>query len=143
MKVPIPRSDELLARLKQALTPNRLALLIAIDGADGVGKSSLASWLSWQLGMPAVQVDLYVTCLEPIQWLSTDLRRVIARRLDRSRPVIIDGVLVLDALDQIGRKADFLVSVEGEGGILLASQIASYRSRQKRAADFTIAGYAD
>ena len=29
--------------IKQALTPNRLPLLIAIDGADGVGKSSLAS----------------------------------------------------------------------------------------------------
>lgn len=42
MKTPIPRSDQLLDRLKQALTPDRLPLLIAVDGADGVGKSSLA-----------------------------------------------------------------------------------------------------
>ena len=54
MKVPIPRSDDLLGRLKEALTPNRLPLLIAIDGADDAGKSSVASWLAWQLGMPAL-----------------------------------------------------------------------------------------
>jgi hypothetical protein len=61
LKLPIPRSDELLACIKEALTPDRLPLLIAIDGADLAGKSSLASWLAWQLGMPAVQlVDLYL-----------------------------------------------------------------------------------
>jgi pantothenate kinase-related protein Tda10 len=143
MKTPIPRSDELLYQLKQALTPNRLPLLIAIDGADGVGKSSLASWLAWQLGMPAIQLDLYLTSLEPIQWLTADLQRVISRRLDSSRPVIVDGVLVLDTLDEIGRKADFLIHVDGGGGSGLTPQIDTYRSRQNRSADFTIAGYAD
>jgi hypothetical protein len=105
MKLPIPRSNELLDQIKEALTPNRLPLLIAIDGADDIGKSSLASWLAWQLGMPAIQLDLYLTSLEPIRWLTADLRRAISRRLDRGYPVIVDGVLVLDALDQIGRKA--------------------------------------
>ena len=81
MKMPIPDSNELLDRIKQALTPDRLPLLIVIDGADGCGKSSLASWLAWQLGMPAVQLDLYLTCLEPIQWLTADLARVVSRRL--------------------------------------------------------------
>src|SRR5262249_60969949 len=104
MKKPLPGSEELLAHVKQALTPNRLPLLIVIDGADGSGKSSLASWLAWQLGMPAVQLDLYLTCLDPIQWLVNDLSRVVARRIDRGRPVIVDGVLALDALDQIRRK---------------------------------------
>ena len=61
MKLPIPRSSELLDQIKQALTPKRLPLLIAIDGPDGIGKSSLASWLAWQLGMPAIQLDLYLT----------------------------------------------------------------------------------
>lgn len=143
MKVPIPRSDALLDRLKKALTPNRLPLLIAIDGADCVGKSSLASWLAWQLGMPAIQLDLYLTCLEPIQWLTEDLQRVVSRRLDRDRPLIVDGVLILEALDQIGRKADFLVWVDGERDSSLTTQIANYRSRQKRQPDFTIAGYTD
>jgi pantothenate kinase-related protein Tda10 len=143
MKHPIAGSDALLDQIKRALTPNRLPLLIAIDGADGVGKSSLASWLEWQLGMPAVQLDLFLTSLDPIQWLKADLDRAVSRRLNSGRPMIIDGVLALDALDQIRRKADFLVRVEGGTGISLASQIAAYRSRQKRPADFTIAGYTD
>jgi hypothetical protein len=100
MKLPIPGSNELLDQIKQALTPNRLPLLIAIDGAGDIGKSSLASWLAWQLGMPAIQLDLYLTSCEPIQWLTADLQRAISHRLDRGCPVIVDGALVLDALDQ-------------------------------------------
>jgi uridine kinase len=146
MKLPIPRSDELLDRVKEALTPNRLPLLIAIDGADCSGKSSLASWLAWQLGMPAVQLDLYLTNLQPIQWLAQDLSRVVARRLDRDRPLIIDGVLVLDALDQIGRAPDFLVFVSGgHERSSLAPQIVAYKSRLRlpERANVIIEGYVD
>jgi uridine kinase len=124
LKKAIPRSEELLDRIKLALTPNRLPLLILIDGADGWGKSSLASWLAWQLGMPAVQLDLYLTSLDPIRWLTTDLQRVVARRLNRDRPLIVDGILALDALDQINREADFLVFVKGHSQTRLAGQIA-------------------
>ena len=90
MKKPLPRSEELLARVKEALTPVRLPLLIVIDGADGSGKSSLASWLAWQLGMPAVQLDLYLTDLFPTRWLITELARVVKHRIDNGRPVILD-----------------------------------------------------
>jgi 2-phosphoglycerate kinase len=146
IKVKIPGSCDLLGRIQEALTPNRLPLLIAIDGADGCGKSSLASWLAWQLGMPAVQLDLYLTSLTPIQWRTDDLGRVVARRIDRGRPLIIDGVLVLDALEQINRKADFLVYLtSGSRDGTLAPQIASYQSRQRvsQRANFTIEGYRD
>ena len=84
LKEPIPHSVELLDAIKEALTPNRLPLLIAIDGADGSGKSSLASWLAWQLGMPAVQLDLYLTDTKPIQWLTADLARVLPAVLTES-----------------------------------------------------------
>jgi hypothetical protein len=47
MKKPLPGSKELLARVKQALTPSRLPLLIVIDGADGCGTPSAAlRWVS-------------------------------------------------------------------------------------------------
>ena len=55
-----------------------------------------------RLGMPAVHLDLFITSLQPIQWLTADLKRVVDLRLDRGRPVIVEGVLALDALDQIG-----------------------------------------
>lgn len=143
MKDPIPRSEELLDAIKEALTPNRLPLLIAIDGADGVGKSSLASWLAWQLGMPTIHVDLYLICLQPVEWLTADLQRAVDRRLDRKRPVIVEGVLVLDALDQIGRKADFVVYVKGVGGIGLADQLVEYQELRSLpgSADFSLEGH--
>jgi uridine kinase len=146
MKVAIPRSGELLEHLQEALTPNRLPLLIAVDGADGIGKSSLASWLAWQLGMPAVQLDLYlITGRQPIQWMTEDLERVVAHRLARKQPLIIDGVLALDALDQIKRKADFVVFVTGNIESRITSQVEEYRSRRKlpERADFTLDGYTE
>lgn len=93
--------------------------------------------------MPAVQLDLYLTGLAPIQWLTADLKRVVDRRLDRKRPLIVDGVLALDALEQIGRKADFVVFVTGNSGIALASQLVDYRVRRKlpEKANFTLDGY--
>ncbi len=143
LKKPLPRSEELLERVKIALTPDRLPLLIAIDGADGCGKSSLASWLAWQLGMPAIQLDLYLTCLEPVAWITKELGRVIAKRIDRNRPVIVDGVLILDALQQVHRNPDFLVYMAGEGSDMLRAQIQDYRKRRRlpSRADFEIEGY--
>ena len=110
--------------------------------SSGCGKSSLASWLAWQLGMPAVHLDLYNTSNHPIQWRTADLARTVSHRLDRC-PVIVEGVLALDALEQIGRKPGFLIVVNGKGSDELAGQIAAYRSRQNpnAHADFTFDGY--
>jgi uridine kinase len=146
-KKPLPGSEELLAHVKQALTRNRLPLLIVIDGADGCGKSSLASWLAWQLGMPAIQLDFYLTDLHPIRWLTVELARIVQRRIvDQNRPIIVDGICALDALDQIKRKSDFLIFVRGGYETSsLALQIAAYRSRQRpdQLAQFTLEGYVE
>jgi len=54
-------------------------LLIAIDGLDGAGKTSLAAWLSWQLEMPAVHLDLYIVRdADPLQFRIDDLAKVLA-----------------------------------------------------------------
>jgi hypothetical protein len=44
LRQPLPRSEELLCHVREALTPDWRNFLICIDGADGIGKSSLASW---------------------------------------------------------------------------------------------------
>jgi hypothetical protein len=94
--------------------PNRRALLIGIDGGDGSGKSSLASWLSWQLEMPAIHLDIYfVRGSNPLAWRSDDLARAVdGAQLTSQRPVIVEGVLLLRALQTIGRMPDFLVFIE-------------------------------
>jgi hypothetical protein len=145
LKEPIPRSDELLDLVQTALTRDRRPLLVAIDGADGIGKSSLASWLAWQTGMPTVHLDLFLTCVQPIQWLTADLKRAVDRRLDLKRPVIVEGLLVLDALGQIGREADFVAFLTGDHGSRLADQLAEYQKRRDLpgAADLILDGYTD
>jgi hypothetical protein len=54
-------------------------------------------------------------------------------------------VLVLDALDQIGRKADFVVFVKGVGSISLADELVEYQELRTLpgAANFSLEGYVD
>ena len=55
--------------------------------------------------------------------------------------MIVEGILVLDALSGVGRHADFLVYVRGEGGNGLSKVISDYNSRQRPEANaqFTLA----
>jgi 2-phosphoglycerate kinase len=133
-----------LSRIKDALGAGRRPLLIAIDGADGVGKSSLASWFAWQLGMPAVHLDLYlIKDTKPLKWRTDEVGRLVQNRIDSGRPIIVEGVFVLDVLDQIHRAAAFIVYVCGEGGHTLSELLDDYRLRRKpmAIAQFSIGGF--
>ena len=144
IKSPLPRSEALLRAVQEALGPSRRPLLIAIDGADGVGKSSLASWLAWQLELPAVHLDLYLTRdSEQLRWRKEELAHVIRERIDLGKPIIVEGVLVLDALNEIARCADFLIFIRGQGGHGLTRQISDYYSRLRPEANahFTLQGF--
>jgi hypothetical protein len=143
LKKPISHSVELLASVQQALTPKRLPLIIAVDGADCTGKSSLASWLAWQLGIPTVHLDLFLGPPGSIQWMVEDLKRAVDRRGER--PLIVEGVLVLDALEQIGREADLVVFVKGENTTSWAGRLIEYQKRRRLpdSADFSLNGYSD
>lgn len=130
LKSPLPGSEDLLRRVNDALGPDRNPLLIAIDGADGVGKSSLASWLAWQLGMPTLHLDLYlIRGSRPLKWRTDEVDRLIQGRLTLERPIIVEGILVLDVLDQIGRSPDLLAYVSGTGGNMFSNQLNAYRAR--------------
>jgi hypothetical protein len=145
-KSPLPGSKELLSRVNAALGPDRKPLLIAIDGPDGVGKSSLASWLAWQLGMPSVHLDLYVIRdSKPLKWMTDEVARLIQTRASLGRPIIVEGICVLDVLDQITRSPDFLVYVRGEGGQTLSNSLASYGQRWKpvERAHYVLDGFTD
>ncbi len=110
-----PPYFELRRLLRSALgfPAERKPLLIGIDGIDGSGKSSAASWLSWQLEMPDIHLDLYlVRDSEPLAWRYDDLSRVLDAQIALQRPVIVEGVMLLRVLRKIGRAPDFLVFVE-------------------------------
>jgi hypothetical protein len=131
VKAALSGSIALLHKVQERLGPNRLPLLIAIDGADGVGKSSLASWLAWQLGAPAVHLDLYVIRdSDRLRWRSDELRRIVETRLvEHAKPLVVEGIMVLHALSAIGRKPDFLVCLDGDGSHSLSGRLMAYRAR--------------
>jgi hypothetical protein len=107
--------SELHAHVFAAIGPERQPLLIGLDGRDGHGKTSAANWLAWQFGMPALHLDLFTEhhdYTRAMEWRSVDLQRCLTAR--NKRPIIIEGVLLLDALDTIGRSPDFFVFVERE-----------------------------
>lgn len=142
-----PRYFDLRRRILSALgfpAPEWKPLLIGIDGIDGSGKSRLASWLSWQLGMPAVHLDLYlVRDSEPLTWRYDDLSRLLdAHQIVLHRPLIVEGVLLLRVLKEIDRAPDFLVFVEKDGhdGGCLRGKLASYFAKEcpKERADFVL-----
>jgi hypothetical protein len=159
LKIASAEYETLLTEVQGALGLERKPLLFGIDGKAGVGKTSLSNWLAWQLGMPAIHLDLFVVrnvVAGPIARRVTDLGRCMTARGDR--PIIVEGVLLLEALDEVGRSPDFLIFVDEQPSRVrppdndlidtrefsLANQVDRYFSRRSPAdsADFRLRGYA-
>jgi hypothetical protein len=102
--------------IRTLLGPNREPLLIGIDGRDGAGKSNFASWLAWQFEMPSIHLDTFLESPESVSkgWRLKELQRVIKSRADKKQPIIVEGVLLLDALGKLGIEPDYLVYMECE-----------------------------
>jgi hypothetical protein len=119
-----PEYLTVLCRVLNALT-NKSAnsnswcpLLIGIDGRDGSGKSSLASWLAWQIGVPSVYLDTFLDAESAtLTWRIGDLRRLLDTRLqpESPRPIVVEGICLLEVLAAAGRAPDFLIFVNKEG----------------------------
>jgi uridine kinase len=105
--------SELRERISQALGPCRRPILIGFDGRDGHGKTSAANWLAWQFGMPAISLDLFLRRSESesaVSWRTDHLARCLKAR--GAKPIIVEGVLLLDALAAVEKSPDYLVFVE-------------------------------
>jgi len=103
------------AKVSEALGPGRRPILIGLDGRNGHGKSSAASWLAWQFEMSAIHLDLFIEEQHSeggaiCNWRTEDLARCIKSR--GAKPLVIEGVLLLDVLSAIQKTPDFLVIVE-------------------------------
>lgn len=102
--------------------------LIAIDGKNGSGKTTLSGWLSWQLGCPVIHIDLHFigpnehnfnkwNWRDHADWRHNEIENMLSARLNHEHPhqIIIEGVLVQDRLDYLGRVPDLLIWVEKMG----------------------------
>ncbi len=107
---PLLGADYLLDQLRKFCVPWR-RLTIAIDGRKGAGKSSTGRHLSWQLGMPVLETDLWLANTIPLTHHIDEVRTLILQLHACNRPIIVEGIMILRMLEQAGIQPDFLVTV--------------------------------
>ncbi len=108
---------------------------IGIDGPDGVGKSVLARFLSWELNMPTVEMDLFIISEdEPPSYRYEEINNVINQRHSLNRPVIVEGIFLLDTFKKVDVVCDVLIYVENKefnGSDQLSEKLIMYRNEYK------------
>jgi 2-phosphoglycerate kinase len=108
--------------------------IIVIDGKDGTGKSTLGRYLSWYFNVSLIESDNFLIEGRGLEYDTTAIESIIRRRLNRPRPVILEGVVPLRILKALNREADFhihlcLPSLPGSESLrsLLAAYEAEFR----------------
>ena len=125
--------EDVLTDVKSALG-NWRKFLIAIDGRDHAGKSSLARFLSWQIGMPTIETDMLLIPEQGRKYRLNDLRNLIDSRFRLNRPVIVEGIFLLELLAKLKLEFDYLVYVKNqdfEGSCNLQREFAKYEASCK------------
>jgi uridine kinase len=91
---------------------DRGAVLITIDGRDGVGKTTLGRYLAWHFNASLIETDLFlIPARDHLIHLDDQVNRIIERRLSSKLPVIVEGVSMLQLMKRINRVADFSIYV--------------------------------
>lgn len=86
--------------------------IIAIDGATGVGKSTLAERLAEAFAASHLKLDDFRTCDGATYVARTDIHRLntgIEAATRANRLAIVDGVCVLSVLSRAGRTPDVTI----------------------------------
>jgi hypothetical protein len=110
-----PEYEAVASWLRSRVLPWR-RMTIVVDGVDHSGKSSLARFLAWQLGMPAIEADVALKRGTGPPAHDTDLLgRLVNDRLGDNRPVIVEGVFILRSLHALGLAPDIVLGVRAKG----------------------------
>jgi hypothetical protein len=126
--------EEVVESIKEILYPWR-KLTIVTDGVDGAGKSALSRYVSWQLGVPVIETDLLlIRDSMPVEYHLECLKLQIDFRHSLNRPVLLEGIKILETLSKLNVEPDFLIFVESSerlGSDDLGDEIQDYFKRYK------------
>jgi len=109
------RDVSALAMAVRVRLARRRPLLVAVDGKDGAGKSTLSVELSRTLGGTHIELDGYVRRNEGgyLNYLDySRIRAAVAGSLARYPAVLVDGICVLEAIRRTGVVPDLHVYVK-------------------------------
>ena len=107
----LPQYKDVITGLKPILDdlPGKL---IAIDGRYGMAETILGRYLAWQFNISLVESDLFlIPDQRQLVYLNEALSHAITSRLQRPRPVIVDGVAVRRLLAELSFKPDYVIYV--------------------------------
>ncbi len=94
-----------------ALTPllsDLPGIIIAIDGRRNAGKTTLGRYLGCHFNVSLIETDLLMLD-HGFHYNLEQLERMINRRLNMERPVIVEGVAILKLLESVRRASDFTI----------------------------------
>ncbi len=106
---PLPEYEIVVEKLKPILFGHP-GKIIGIDGRPGVGKTSLARYLGWKFSLSVLETDLFAKDAgKDYHW--SEIKRFTDARISKSspRPIIIDGVTLLQILEDSELSADYLI----------------------------------
>ena len=122
-------------RVVNALTPVMRGLpgvIVTVDGRDVVGKTTLGRYLAWHFNVTLIETDLFlIPARDHLIHLDDQVNRIIERRITSPRPVIIEGISMLQLMKRIHRVPDFSIYVinpRHAGSKLLAQRLSAYEA---------------
>jgi uridine kinase len=98
-------------------------VIVTIDGRFGVGKTTLGRYLAWHFNVSLIETDLFlIPAREHLIHLDDQINRIIERRITTPRPVIVEGISMLQLMQRIHRVPDFSIYVtnprQSSGGVM-------------------------
>jgi uridine kinase len=122
-------------KVVEALTPimrGLPAVIVTIDGRDGVGKTTLGRYLAWHFNVTLVETDLFIIPAEDhFIHLDDQINRIIERRVSTALPVIVEGISMRQLMKRINRTPDFAIYITNpkhSGSRLLKQRLSAYEA---------------
>ena len=119
----------------EALKPilyNLPPIIVAIDGRAGSGKTTLGRFLAWRFNITLIETDLFLHRKEgKFIYRNTHVAKIIDHRMNSELPVIVEGVVALRLLVEMGHQSSFhihLICEESEGSSITEREWEKYNT---------------